>query len=47
MKSSNILGARYYNYFFPMIGAGLIYLLLTLAIARYTNTLERKLAESD
>ncbi len=47
MKSSNILGARYYNYFFPMIGAALIYLVLTLTISKFTGQLERKLAESD
>ena len=47
MKSSNILGAKYYNYFFPMIGAALIYLALTLTIAQFTGKLERRLAEGD
>ncbi len=47
MKSSNILGAKYYNYFFPMIGAALIYLVLTLTIAQFTGKLERRLAEGD
>ena len=47
MKSSNILGARYYNYFFPMIGAAFIYLILTLTIAHFTGKLERRLAEGD
>ena len=47
MKSSNILGAKYYNYFFPMIGAALIYLVLTLTIAQLTGKLERRLAEGD
>ena len=46
-KSSSILGARFYNYFFPMIGAGIIYLVLTLVISKLTSRLERKLAESD
>ena len=46
-KSSTILGARYYNYFFPMIGAGIIYFVLTLVISKFTGMIERKFAESD
>ena len=47
MKSSTILGTRYYNYFFPMIGAGIVYLFLTLITSRITTGIERRLAESD
>lgn len=47
MKSSTILGSRYYNYFFPMIGAAAVYLTLTLVTSKITSKIERKLAESD
>ena len=47
MKSSTILGSRYYNYFFPMIGAGVVYLILTLVTSKITTKIERKMAESD
>ncbi|MDO4500268.1 MAG: amino acid ABC transporter permease [Erysipelotrichaceae bacterium] len=47
MKTSTILGAKYYNYFFPMIGAAVIYLILTLITSQFTTRIERKLAESD
>ena len=47
MQSTSILGARYYNYFFPMIGAGLVYLVFTLVTSRFTTMIERKMAESD
>ena len=46
-KTSTILGAKYYNYFFPMIGAGIVYLVLTLVTAKITGIVERKMAESD
>lgn len=47
MKTSTILGAKYYNYFLPMIGAGFIYLVLTLLTSQVTTRIERKMAESD
>ena len=47
MKTSSILGARYYNYFFPMIGVGVIYLIMTLIVSKLATMLERKMAESD
>lgn len=47
MKTSTILGARYYNYFFPMIGTGVVYLILTLITSKITAQIERKMAESD
>lgn len=47
MKSSTILGAQYYNYFFPMIGAGIVYLILTLTISQITKRVERRMALSD
>jgi polar amino acid transport system permease protein len=47
MQTSNILGGKYYNYFVPMIGAALAYLVLTLVISHFTMKLEKRLAESD
>ena len=47
MKTSNILGAKYYNYFYPMIFAGLVYLVLTLLISQITSRIEKRMAESD
>jgi polar amino acid transport system permease protein len=47
MQTSNILGGKYYNYFVPMIGAALVYLVLTLVISHFTMKLEKRLAESD
>ena len=47
MKTSNILGTKYYNYFYPMIFAGLVYLVLTLLISQITSRIEKRMAESD
>jgi len=47
MKTTEIIGAHYYNYFLPMLGAGLIYLVLTVGISRLSALLERKVAVSD
>ncbi len=47
MKTSEIIGAHYYNYFLPMLGAGLIYFVLTFAISRLSAFIERKVAISD
>ena len=47
MKTSNILGGKYYNYFYPMIFAGLVYLVLTLLISQVTSKIEKRMAESD
>jgi polar amino acid transport system permease protein len=47
MKASEIIGANYYNYLLPMLGAGLIYLVLTLGISRISAWMERKVAASD
>ena len=47
MQTSQILGGRYYNYFLPMIAAGIVYLVLTLFISQITLKLEKRMAESD
>ncbi|MDD5792313.1 MAG: amino acid ABC transporter permease [Erysipelotrichaceae bacterium] len=47
MKSSTILGTKYYNYFVPMIGTAIVYLTLTLITSKLTSIMERRLAESD
>lgn len=47
MKTSNILGSKYYNYFYPMIFAGIVYLVLTLVISQITSRIEKRVAESD
>lgn len=47
MKTSNILGSKYYNYFVPMIFAGIVYLILTLVVSQITSRIEMRMAESD
>lgn len=47
MQTSNILGGKYYNYFYPMIAAALVYLVLTMLISQITTRIEKRLAESD
>lgn len=47
LKSSQILGARYYNYLIPLVLASIVYLTLTLTISHFANKLERRLAISD
>ena len=47
MKTSNILGSKYYNYFVPMIFAGIVYLMLTLVVSQITSKIEMRMAESD
>jgi len=47
MKTTTIIGAKYYNYFFPMIGAAIVYLVFTLITSKLTSKLERKMALSD
>jgi len=47
MKASTILGTRYYNPIYPLMGAGLVYLVLTLVISKLTSVLERRMSESD
>ena len=47
MKASTILGTQYFNFVLPLLGAGLVYLVLTLIISKLTSILERRLSESD
>lgn len=47
MKTSTILGTNYYNYFYPMIGAAVIYLILTVLISQVTKRIEWRMMESD
>lgn len=47
MYNAQALGARYYNYLYPLIGAGIIYLILTLVISQISRRIERRLAVSD
>lgn len=43
MRTSHILGTKYYSFFEPMIGAGAVYLVITFTISRLVNRLERRL----
>lgn len=47
MKSAGVLTVKYYDLFTPLIGAGLMYLVMTLTISYWANKLERKLKISD
>jgi len=47
MQAQRVVGTAHYNFFFPLIGAGVIYLVITFTISRFTGALERKMAESD
>lgn len=42
LKSSQILGARYYNYLIPLMFASVVYLAMTLTISCLANKLEKK-----
>lgn len=42
-KASDIIASRTYDYFFPLIIVAMIYLLLTLSLAKLISNLERKL----
>jgi len=45
-KASDIIASRTYNYFFPLIIAALIYLIIILCVTRILNILERRLKEN-
>lgn len=47
MYNTQVLGARYYNYLYPLIIAAVIYLCMTLVISWFARRLERRLAVSD
>jgi len=47
MKAAGVLTSRYYDLFTPLLGAALMYLVMTLTISYFANRLERKLQVSD
>lgn len=47
LYSAQIIGANYYNYLFPLVMAGFIYLTMTFVISLGAKKIERRLAESD
>ncbi|MCQ2439178.1 MAG: amino acid ABC transporter permease [Oscillospiraceae bacterium] len=47
LHSSEVLGAKYYNYLVPLLCATVMYLVMTLTISYFARKLERRLAESD
>lgn len=46
-KASDIIASRTYDYFFPLIIAATIYLILVLGMSKILKIFERKLAKSD
>jgi ABC-type amino acid transport system permease subunit len=42
-KAGDIIASRTYNYFFPLFIIAIIYLMLTLGLARLLKLVERKL----
>lgn len=47
LMSAQILGSRVFDLIWPLIGAAMMYLIMTLTISYISRRLERKLAESD
>lgn len=47
LHSSEVLGAKYYNYLIPLLTATVMYLVMTLTISYFARRLERRLAASD
>ena len=47
LMSAQVIGARTFNSIPPLIGSGVMYLVMTLTISFVARKLERKLAESD
>ncbi|MCF0245858.1 MAG: amino acid ABC transporter permease [Ileibacterium sp.] len=47
MYNTQVLGARYYNYLYPLSVAAVFYLAMTLVISFFARRLERKMAASD
>ncbi|WP_312640780.1 amino acid ABC transporter permease, partial [Hydrogenoanaerobacterium sp.] len=46
-KASDIVASRTYNYFFPLMFAACIYLVLTLGLSKLISILERRMEQSD
>jgi len=47
MYSARVMGAKYYDYVQFLIGAAILYLVLTFIISRLSNSLERRFAAGD
>ena len=47
MKSAGVLTNHYYDLFTPLIGAAIIYLIMTLTVSYFANRWERKLNTND
>ena len=47
LYSAQIMGANYYNYLFPLMMAGVFYLVMTVVISSIAKKVDRRLAESD
>ena len=46
IKASDIIASRTYNYFFPLIIAATIYLIIILILTRILNIFERRLKKN-
>lgn len=42
LQSTKVIGSIHYNYVYPLLGAGVIYLVMTLIVSYFTKILERK-----
>ncbi len=42
LQSTKVIGSIHYNYVYPLLGAGVIYLAMTLIVSYFTKILERK-----
>lgn len=47
LQASKIIGTNYYNYVYPLVGAAVFYLIITLTISYFTNKLEMRMSFSD
>ena len=42
LQASKVIGSVHYNYVYPLLGAGVMYLCMTLIVSYFTKILERK-----
>lgn len=42
LQATKVIGSIHYNYVYPLLGAGVIYLVMTLIVSYFTKILERK-----
>ena len=47
MHHAKVLGVNYYDYTTPLLGAGVIYFVITLVISKLSSKLERRLLAND